>query len=243
MTEFTLHRLLNKLKRRSLFTPDDEAALLALPFSVKSFKPGGYLVRQGDRRDFASVLFNGFAYRQKVVGNGGRQIVALHVEGDAVDLQNSLLKTADHSVQALGAVDVGRIPCEALLAIAAARPVIAQALWLDTLADGAIALEWITNIGRRNALSRLAHLLCEIALRLEAIDLYEDGSRLLPMTQVQMGDSLGLTAVHVNRMFGQLEEVRLIARKNRAVIILDLQGLRSIADFQTAYLHLDLLDN
>ncbi len=243
MQDATLQRLLTKLKRRSRFDEKDEEALLSLPFSLKNLDPGNYLVRQGERADFTCVLLTGFAYRQKIVGDGGRQIIALQVPGDAVDLQNSLLKIADHSVQALSAITMARIPRKALLEIAAAYPAIAHAFWLDTLVDGSIAWEWIANIGRRNALMRLAHLLCECALRLEVVGFRDGETHKLPMTQEQVSDALGLTPVHVNRMFKSLEHDGLISRDKRTVAILDGPRLRAVADFEAAYLHLNLLDD
>lgn len=237
----TLQRLLMKLKRRSPLEDRDEKALLALPFTTRSLEPGNYLVRQGERAEYTCVLLSGFAYRQKIVGDGGRQIVALQVPGDAVDLQNSLLKVADHSVQALCAIEMARIPRAALLDIAAQYPAIAHAFWLDTLVDGSIAWEWIANIGRRSALMRLAHLLCECALRLEVVGIADGTDHKLPMTQEQFGDALGLTPVHVNRMFKHLMRERLITRDQRIVTICDVPRLRALADFQSAYLHLDLL--
>ncbi|MEG3178198.1 Crp/Fnr family transcriptional regulator [Sphingomonas sp. RB3P16] len=243
MQEMTLQRLLTKLKRRSRLAPEDEAALLALPFTVRTLEPGNYLVRQGERADFTCVLMDGFAYRQKIVGDGGRQIVALQVPGDAVDLQNSLLKIADHSVQALGPVTMARIPRAALLELAATYPAIAHAFWLDTLVDGSIAWEWIANIGRRKALMRLAHLLCECAVRLEVVGFQPGEAKMLPMTREQIGDALGLTTVHVSRMLKQLESEGLIARRNRTVAILDSEQLRLVADFQSAYLHLNLVED
>ncbi|WP_010185155.1 Crp/Fnr family transcriptional regulator [Sphingomonas sp. PAMC 26605] len=239
----TLERLLIKLKRRSRFAPADEAALLGLPFTVKTLEPSHYLVRQGERADFTCVLLDGFAYRQKIVGDGGRQIIALQVPGDAVDLQNSLLKIADHSVQALTAITMARIPRLALLEIAATFPAIAHAFWLDTLVDGSIAWEWIANIGRRDALMRLAHLLCECAVRLEVVNAEGGDCDTLPMTQEQIGDALGLTPVHVNRMLKLLEQDELIARRARTIVILDAVRLRTVADFQSAYLHLNLLED
>lgn len=241
MHEADLQRLLTKLKRRSPFAERDEEALLALPFTVKTLEPGNYLVRQGERADFTCVLLSGFAYRQKIVGDGGRQIIALQVPGDAVDLQNSLLKIADHSVQALSPITVARIPRKDLLAIAEKFPAIAHAFWLDTLVDGAIAWEWIANIGRRDALKRLAHLLCECALRLEAVGFKVGESHKIPMTQEQIGDALGLTAVHVNRMLKLLGDSDLISRDKRTVAILDTARLQAVADFESAYLHLNLL--
>ncbi|MEG3178246.1 Crp/Fnr family transcriptional regulator [Sphingomonas sp. RB3P16] len=239
----TLQPLLNKLKRRSSLEAEDELALMGLPFTTKVLEPSRYLVRQGDKASFGCVLLQGFAYRQKVVGDGGRQIVALQVPGDAIDMQNSLLKIADHSVQALSTIMVARIPFQALLDLAALRPAIAQAFWMDTFVDSSIAWEWMANIGRRNALMRVAHLLCEIALRLEAVTFCGGELDTPAMTQEQMSDALGLTPVHVNRMLKKLENLNLIDRKSRAVSIIKMAKLREFADFQETYLHLDMVNN
>lgn len=243
MDHHTLERLVCKLRTRCRIDAVAEAALLALPFTVRTMPRGQYIVREGDIARRACVLLDGFAYRQKILDDGGRQIVALQVPGDAVDLQNTLLKVADHNVQALTAVVAAEIPRAAILDIAGKHPSVAHAFWLDTLVDGAIAFEWIANIGRRDARRRLAHLLCECAIRLQVSGGRDGETFTLPLTQEQLSDILGLTGVHINRTLRQLAAEGLIARDRQAIRILDDRALRNAGGFTPAYLHLDLLDD
>ena len=240
MSSTTLAPLLAKLRARSRLDDDDAAALLALPHTLKTLPADSYLVREGDRAHFTCVLLSGFAYRQKIVADGGRQIIGLQVPGDLVDLHNSMLGVADHGVQTLTEATVALIPRAAIIAITLASPAIAHALWIDTLVDGAIAREWIANIGRRSARARIAHMLCEFAIRLTVAGVEQGESYELPMSQEQIGDALGLTAVHVNRMIRDLEKEGLIARSKRKVTILQAVRLRTVAGFTDTYLHLNL---
>ena len=237
-TDSPLLPMLRKLQHWGAFSDADEAALLALPHTLRSFEPHAYIVRDGDAATHSCLLRNGFAYRQRIVAGGARQVLAIHMDGDMVDLQNSLLVRADHSVQALTRVEVAFIPREAILEIAFARPAIGQAMWFDTLVDGAIFREWMVNVGRRNARGRLAHLLCECSVRLEAAGLGERHRYELPMSQEQLADCTGLTPVHVNRTLMALEREGLIDRTRRSVIIDDWGKLCEVADFRGDYLHL-----
>lgn len=230
--------MLRKLNFLGRFSPQDEQALLSLPHTLKSIQPHGYIVREGDQATHSCLLRTGFAYRQKIVSSGLRQICSIHLPGDLVDLQNSLLICADHSVQALTRIDVAYIPREAILEIAFARPEVGKALWFDTLVDAAIFREWTTNIGRRGARERVAHILCEFGARLEAANLGERCNYELPMSQEHLGDCTGLTSVHVNRMLRGLENEGLISRDARAVRIADWRALAHAGDFDDAYLHL-----
>ncbi|MEA1013543.1 Crp/Fnr family transcriptional regulator [Sphingosinicella sp. LY1275] len=230
--------LLRKLELWAGFTPDDKEALLALPHTLKTIEPAGYIVRDGDVATHSCLLRTGFVYRHKIVAEGARQIVSIHMAGDMVDLQNSLLGVADHNVQALTRCEVAFIPREAVREIAFARPAIGMAMWHDTLVDGSIFREWIANVGRRNARTRMAHLLCEFSLRLEAAGLGTQNEWELPMTQEQLGDCTGLTPVHVNRTLKGLDRDGLITRSNRAVTVNDWQKLAQVGDFQSRYLHL-----
>lgn len=234
-----LDPLVRKLEYRQKLDSDDRAALLALPHKVKVLERHEYVVRQGDPAEFSCVLLAGFAVRQKIVGSGYRQIVAVQMKGEIVDLQNSLLGTADHSVQMLTAGKIARIPREEIIKIAFQRPAVGKAMWLDTLVDASIFREWVANVGRRDARTRVAHLLCEFALRLKLAGLGEKTSYELPMTQEQLADATGLTPVHVNRTLKALEAERLIERSSaRSVIIGDWRKLADAGDFQSTYLHL-----
>jgi CRP-like cAMP-binding protein len=234
-----LEPLLRKLESRQKLDASDREAVLALPHKIKLLKRHDYIVREGDRAGRSYVLLSGFAVRNKIVGEGHRQIVGLHMDGDPVGLQNSILGIADHSVQMLTAGKIAMIPREEIDRIVTDRPAVARAMWLDTLVDGAILEEWVTNVGRRNARARLAHMLCEFALRLKLAGLGERTNYELPMTQEQLGDATGLTAVHINRTIKSLEADGLIARTSaRFIVIGDWRTLAEAADFQSTYLHL-----
>lgn len=233
-----LASMLRKLEQWTSLDEDDRAAVLALPHTLHDVDAGKYIVREGNKAENSCLLRSGFAYRHKIIGDGGRQIVAIHMAGDMVDLQNSLLKVADHSVQALTDAKIALIPRNAILELARSRPAVGEAMWLDTLVDGSIFREWIANVGRRDSRARTAHVLCEFALRQEVAGLGERGRYDLPMTQDQLADVLGLTPVHVNRTLKSLEADGLIARNKRSVTIASWENLRKAGDFNPAYLHL-----
>ena len=233
-----LDPMLRKLEYFGPLSESDRAALLALPHTLKAIEPQGFVVREGDKATHACLLLTGFVYRYKIVGDGGRQICSIHMSGDMVDLQNALLNTADHYVQALTRADVAFIPREAVTDIAFGRPAVGIAMWRDTLVDGSIFREWIANVGRRNARTRVAHLLCEFALRSEAAGLGGHTSYPLPMTQEQLADCTGLTSVHVNRTLRGLEGDGIISRTRRTVTVENWKRLAQEGDFSSAYLHM-----
>ncbi len=181
--------------------------------------------------------------RHKIVAGGARQIVALHMKGDIVDLQNSLLGTADHSVQMLTAGKVAMIPREAITRTAFERPNVGKAMWIDTLVDASVFREWIANVGRRDARTRVAHILCEFSLRLKIAGMGEQNGYEMPMTQEQLGDATGLTSVHINRTLKSLEADQLITRTTpRSIVVGDWRKLAEAGDFNSAYLHLHQAD-
>jgi CRP-like cAMP-binding protein len=231
------------VRRLALRVPLDEAdrdAIRALPFTSRALDAASYLVREGEAPETCAVLVSGFAYRHKVTGEGERQIIAVHMPGEFLDLQNSFLQVADHNVQALTRAEIAAVPVTALRALANERPAVAMAMWVDTLVDAAIFREWIVNVGRRDATSRIAHLLCEFALRLRAAGLGDENGYELPMTQEQIADTTGLTPVHVNRVLQELGRQDLIERNKRAVTIADWDRLRHIGDFSPRYLHMEI---
>ena len=234
-----IERALRRLETRAPLTEADRAAVRNLPFTYRTLEPSAYIVREGEPPTQCALLLGGFAYRHKVTGEGARQIMSVHMPGEFLDLQNSFLQVADHNVQALTRVDIASIPVPALRKLAETHPLVAQAMWIDTLIDAAIFREWIVNVGRRDATSRLSHLLCEFALRLEVAGLAKDNRYELPMTQEQLADSTGLTAVHVNRVLKDLGRQGLILRDRRAVEIVDWDGLRHVGDFSPRYLHFE----
>ena len=230
--------MVRKLEIHTPLQPEDREALLSLPHTLKTYEPSSYLVREGEAPDQCAVLLSGFAFRQKLTGEGMRQIVSMHIPGDALDFQHLFLDIADHNVQTLTRADVATIPRNALRNLARSRSAIGNAIFVRTLVEGSISREWVLNVGRRDARSRLAHLLCEFAVRLDVLGLSGDQGYELPMSQEQLGDALGLTAVHVNRTIKSLEADGLITRNRRRISFPRWDALRDLADFSTRYLHL-----
>lgn len=236
----TLSPMLRKLRLWAHLDQSAEQALLDLPHQVVDIGRARTLVADGDIVSHCCLILSGFCVRYKIVGDGGRQILSIHMLGDLVDLQNALLGVADHGIQTLTKCEIARIPIQAIRQLVAVQPQINDALWYDTLVDGSIHREWVANVGRRDGRTRVAHLLCEFALKLEAI---HPGDRLqyeLPMTQEQLADATGMTAVHVNRVLMSLAQDGLIERVSpKSVIIGDWKKLAAAGDFDSAYLHLD----
>jgi CRP-like cAMP-binding protein len=231
--------MVRRLGRRSALAEGDRQALLSLPHSIRKLPAGGHVVRDGDVADQCALLLSGYAHRYKITGEGGRQIISIHMASEFLDLQNSFLQFSDHSVQTLTEAEVAFIPQPALHDLALSNPAVGRALWIDTLIDASIFREWVVNVGRRDSRARVAHLLCEFSLRMEAAGLASDHRYELPMTQEQLADAVGLTSVHVNRVLKQLGEDRLISRDRRSIVIEDWQRLRDAGDFNERYLHHD----
>jgi CRP-like cAMP-binding protein len=234
-----LQPLVNKLAYWAALDAADTKALLNLPHKARTVERHEFIVRERENATHSCVMLSGFAIRHKIVVNGSRQIVAVHMKGDVVDLQNSFLGVADHSVQALTESEVAFIPREAVKKLAFERPNVGMAMWHDTLVDGSVFREWIANLGRRDATTRIAHLLCEFSLRLKVAGLGEATNYELPMSQEQIADCTGLTPVHVNRTLKALKAKNLITRRtSRAIKIGDWKKLAQAGDFDSMYLHL-----
>ena len=233
----TLAPLVHKLEQWHPFSDEERAALLGMPHVVRELNAHQYVVWDGDRPQNTCLLLTGYAYRHKIAGNGGRQILSIHMKGDLIDLQNSLLGVADHNVQMMTDGAVALVPVQAIVDLAFQMPGIGMAMWYETLVEGSIFREWILNVGRRDAFTAIAHLLCEFALRAEMAQISQAVSYELPLTQEQLADAVGLTSVHVNRTLMRLEEEGHIRRSRRVIDIDDWQNLAKVADFEPRYLH------
>ena len=234
-----LKLLVRNLELRAPLPAEDRDAVLALPHHVRTLEAGTYTVRDAEPPLQCAVLVSGFAYRQKLTGDGSRQIVALQIPGDALDFQNLFLNVSDHSVQMLTRGEVAFITRSDLQNLARTRPAIAHAIVVKILVEASIFREWVLNVGRRDAEARIAHLLCELGVRLDAEGLAADYGYDLPMTQEQLADAVGLTPVHVNRTLKALEADGLLVRNKRAISFPDWQRLRDVGDFNQRYLHLE----
>jgi len=231
---------IRKLERRDVLSAEEKAVLLGAASSAETYTAGADLVRKGDRPDRSLLLASGFTTRYRLLADGTRQITAIHLPGDFVDLHSFVLKTMDHAVGALSACRVVTFPHANLRQITVRYPHLTRMLWLMTLLDSAIHREWIVAMGRRSALEQMAHLLCEIFTRLSAVGLGDRTRELiLPINQTELGDTLGLSTVHVNRTLQQLRAERLLVWHGQAVRILDWDRLAQVAQFDDGYLHLD----
>ncbi len=239
-TNHPLELLVRNLELRARLSPEDRDAILALPYTVRTLNHLAYTVREGDPPRECAVLLSGFAYRQKITGDGARQIIALHLPGDALDFQNLYLKVSDHSVQMLTRGDVATVQRAELQELARARPAVGHAILIKTLVEASIFREWVLNVGRRKARERMAHVLCELGSRMDAIGMADEHGYELPMTQEELADTLGLTPVHVNRTLKLLEAEGLITRNRRSIAFPDWEKIREVADFNDRYLHLDM---
>ena len=217
---------------------DDRQSILDLPVKLRRLDAGSHLVREGSIPLHCGVLVDGFAFRHKTTGDGARQIMAVCIPGDAVDLQNIFLDVSDHAVQMLTKGTIADIPREALQNLVLTRPHIGRAVIQLTLVESSILREWVVNVGQRNARERIAHILCEFAVRLEVRGLNTSRSFELPITQEQLADATGLTPVHVNRVLKGLEADGLISRQRRYIEYSDWRALQDVGDFSRTYLHI-----
>lgn len=230
-------RLVRKLRLSTALDAADIQAIARLPIAIKDIPGHTAIVREGERPTQCCLVIEGYACRSRTTDNGKRQILSIHVAGDIPDLQNLHLAVMDHDLTTLSRCTVGFIPHDALRALTRGRPQVAEALWRETLVDAAVFREWIVNVGRRSAASRMAHLLTEIGQRLKTLGLAEGDQFELPMTQLDLADALGLSSVHVNRVIQELRRDGLIEMRKHAVSLLDLPRLSKLADFDALYLH------
>lgn len=231
--------LIRKLEQRDRLSDEEKHVLANAVARIREFGVDEDLVSEGERPSYSTLLLEGFAARYKDLADGRRQITAIHVPGDFVDLHSFLLHRMDHGIVALTPCRIGAVPHETLRHITERHPHLTRLLWLSTLIDGSIHRESLVGMGRRTALGRMAHLLCELFLRLQVIGQTEGDSFRLPLTQAELGDTLGLSTVHVNRVVQELRTAGLITWRGQVVTIENREGLVEVADFDPAFLHLE----
>jgi CRP-like cAMP-binding protein len=223
--------------RQLQLSGEDRRALEALPWNRRVCPRDTYLAREGEPATVCTLLLAGFAFRQKLVSDGARQIISIHIAGEFLDLQNCLLDIADHNVQCLTRCSVAVVHKAALLELMAERKNIRQGVWIDSLIDSSVFREWVVNVGRRDARARIAHLLCELAARLRALGAGDGAMYDFPLTQEQIADCTGLTAVHTNRTLQSLRRDGLISLGSGKLTVLDWDALCEVGDFNERYLH------
>lgn len=185
------------------------------------------------------MLVEGFVARYRDLADGQRQIMEIHVPGDFLDLHSFMLKCLEHNVGALTPARLALMPHTTVTRITETHPHLTRLLWFSTLLDAALHRERILSVGRRSAIARVAHLLCELCARLEVVGLAEHGRFALPLTQTDIADACGLTPVHVNRMLKKLRDDKMLVFRGGEVVLQDWEGLTKLAEYSDTFLHLD----
>lgn len=226
-------------KRGVRLEPEERDRLEAAIDEVRTIGPRTTIVHAGEQLEVSILLLEGFMCRYIDDRKGLRQLVAVHVPGDFVDLHAYPLKVLDHDVATITAATVAIVPHSKIDAIIEEMPEMARKLWFATLIDAAIHRAWLFRLGRLDAVGRVAHFLCETNARLVSAGL-SDGQRFaLGITQADLAEICGLTNVHVNRVMRQLREERLCVFRSSLVEILDPVRLAARGQFKPAYLYID----
>jgi CRP-like cAMP-binding protein len=237
-------RLLRRLDSTVSLTESDRLAIARLPMTVKNCTNGQDIAREGDVSTQCVLVLDGYLFRHKLANGSQRQIMSFHVPGDIPDLQTLHLPKLDHTVTALGATVVAFIPHAAFKDMLQGSPQLTHVFWRESLVDAAIFREWVVN-GRRDSIARVAHIICELVVRLRAVGLARDMMFTIPWTQSDVADAAGISTVHANRVIQELRRLGFLGWDSRLIQILNWEGLASLGDFSDDYLHLrkaELLD-
>jgi CRP-like cAMP-binding protein len=234
-----IDKLFLKLRVRDLLSREEEEALRETIIGCEEVPSKRTLLKRGVPLDRSILLLDGLVCRYKDLRNGRRQISALHVPGDFLDLHGFTLKKLDHDVMTLAPSRVAYAAHERLTRLTNEYPHLTRLLWFSTNLDAAIHREWELSLGQRTGVARLAHLLCELYQRLRIVGDAKGESFAFPVNQTELGECLGLTPVHTNRVLRELRERGLATFRNGHVAITDLRGIEALAEFDAGYLYLD----
>ena len=231
---------LMKMRARDDISAEEEQALRDALGEVQTFAADCTFIPAGKELASSTLLLEGFLCRYKDLSDGQRQITHIHVPGDFADLHGFTLKHLDHSVMTLTPCKIAKAPHDRILKITEKYPHLTRVFWFSTNLDACIHREWEVSLGRRRALERTAHLFCELQVRLQIVGLADETGYAFPLTQTELAECLGLTSVHVNRVLRELRERQLIEFRGGRVSITDFKALKAVAEFDPAYLYMEL---
>lgn len=231
------NRFINKLERFAALSVDDVNALAKATAEPKKVAARRDLIREGDRPGSVFVILEGWACRYKILPSGTRQVLAFMMPGDCCDLHIGLLAEMDHSIQTITPALVATIERLEMDTILDNRRAVAKAMYMSQLIDEGTMRAWITSMGRRASIERVAHLMCELYLRARNIGLTSEQQFALPLSQLLVADALGMTPVHLNRVLKELRLSGAMTMQRRSLLISDLGKLVQIAGFDENYLH------
>lgn len=230
--------LIAKLETRAPISAEDREALHELYADAREMGARRNIIREGDRPDHVHLMIDGWGARYKLLPDGARQITAFLIPGDFCDLHVTILGEMDHGITTLTRSRVAFIP-RSKMDLLTERPSLIKAFWWATLVDEAVLRNWIVNIGRRDAFEAIGHLICELYIRMRNVGRVEEHRFDLPLTQEEIGDALGLTAVHVNRVLQRMRSEDLISFRRGLLIIHDYTRLEKASGFNANYLHIE----
>ena len=232
-----LQPFLAKLEKRAVLEPEDRAAVLALPHTVRGLPRGHSLSHQHGDPSVCFAAYSGIVGRTKQLAGGTRQIISVHMAGEGVDLHKVISAEATHGIIALTDAEVASIGATALRALLD-RPGLRAAILREIVYDGAIQREWTVNVGRRDARTRLAHFMCEMGWRMNEAGIGTADKIMIPLTQEQLADITGLTPVHVNRTLQGLKKDGTMNRTAYPLTVTNPEALRTVGDFDDRYLQM-----
>ncbi len=235
--------LIAKLEHGAKLTDEDRQVLEKLVARPRRVGPREDIISEGDEPDKVHLITDGFACRYQILPDGKRHIMAYLVPGDICDFHVAILGEMDHTIGTLTACSLVEIPHNTIHDISTKHPNLNRAFWWGTLVDEGILREWLVSLGRRSADQRIAHLFCELLIRLQTVGLADHNSFEMPLTQEELADTLGLSNVHVNRMMQELREKGLISTNSRRLTITHVARLQEFAEFNPNYLHLGSREN
>ena len=230
---------LKKLRKRFEISADEERAIRGAVADTRKVGADKVLIREGQELNESLLLVSGWLARSKDLAGGERQMTELHITGDFPDLHGFTLKRLDHDILTLCDCTLAVVPHDRMRQMTERFPRLGRIYWFMTNMDAAIHREWALSLGKRSAISRMAHLFCELYVRLDVVEQTRGDSYDFPLTQRELAECLGLTAVHANRTLQELRRRGLIALENRQVSMLDRSGLESVAEFDPSYLYLE----
>ena len=231
-------RLLSRLERYGPLEHHERQRISELPLTVTNVSAHQPITLQGDKPSRCTLVLGGFLYTHKMASGGRRQITSLLVPGDFADLQALHLHNVDCNLSALGPAVVAFVAPAALNDMLNRSQRLAQAFWRETFIEAAIYREWVTNLGRRESIARVSHLICELASRLQTVDLARNLCFSIPLTQAELADACGISSVHANRVVQELRRLELVEWDSKQVRIRNWSGLARIGDFSAEYLQL-----
>jgi CRP-like cAMP-binding protein len=230
---------LKKLRKRVTLSAHEEQVIRDLVSEIRKCRSDEIVVRASEPLHVSMLLLDGWMARVKDLPSGERQVTELHIAGDFTDIHGFTMKCLDHDVMTMSDCSIAIIPHDRIRAMTEKYPRLARIYWLFTNMDAAIQREWALSLGQRSAISRMAHLFCEMYERLHVVGFANGEAYDFPLTQRELSECLGLTVVHANRTIQELRRRGLIDLENRSLTIRDRKALDAVAQFDDSYLYLD----